>query len=899
MKLFTAWVEIEARKDKYQAGVRELRRTTERDTRKMSSIWEKHGRSVQKVGLTIAAVGVGITATVGLLAKSFVSAAVDMEKMMKGLTAVAGSASEAATQLKELREVAKLPGLGLAEAVKASINLQAVRFSAEKAATFLKVMGNALATVGKGREDLAGVVRGMSQMQSRGKVLAEEINQISERIPQFRAAMLDAFGTATSEEIQKMGITVEEFLDRTVAELAKLPAVAGGTANAIENLRDAWFQLRVELGQKLLPAFTKIVDMLASVVDWFNNLSATQQRMVAWGTAIGLALGTIATVLGGIMAILPSVIAGFAALSAISLGPVGLGIVAVGAAVTGLAVAYDQYARSKSNAFQELETIKNNATGITAAIDNITKAIDGVRKAGEEGKKRVSLLPFDVKGLGTDVLPIDEQIKKLTRRFQDLSLQLIVNQEGLGKTFTERQAQMARAYGWEVGKTTEATTEVAESTGVWASAMQVLLSPLTLVSQRLSEMRSGVGSITALTNELKAAGFLPEVEGIDTLLKARQELAKPELLKSRGEGAISGFIHDEIESAKPELKRLREFQEGLKALFVNPFRRSSEFKAEQRREREKEIDEELKTANEIIGNWDARRDALADKDEARTERRVNGLRDAITRENIETQRWFDNQDTAADKSENRWQEYGNAVIDVFDGVSRTNRIFNDTWLENMGEWARANKGILKTISEMWAGTAENMLASVTNVFATIVSLIDTIVDANREMARLDREERGAAISRISELEGVSFREAAKIHAERTGPLTSEQKAALREAGARPRSVRSAVRRTGARGFSSGIEPPKVIELAAGGIVTQPTLAMIGERGPEAVVPLQGASGTGIGGVSIGTLNITPVFPGADIRSMDQNMFNAEVKYKMLGAIRDLVGSGDLNEVVVR
>jgi hypothetical protein len=87
--------------------------------------------------------------------------------------------------------------------------------------------------------------------------------------------------------------------------------------------------------------------------------------------------------------------------------------------------------------------------------------------------------------------------------------------------------------------------------------------------------------------------------------------------------------------------------------------------------------------------------------------------------------------------------------------------------------------------------------------------------------------------------------------------------------------------------------------AAGGIVTQPTIAMIGERGPEAVVPLQSASGGMVGGFSIGTLNITPVFPGADIRSMDQNEFNAEVKYKMLGAIRDLVGSGDLNEVVVR
>ena len=34
-------------------------------------------------------------------------------------------------------------------------------------------------------------------------------------------------------------------------------------------------------------------------------------------------------------------------------------------------------------------------------------------------------------------------------------------------------------------------------------------------------------------------------------------------------------------------------------------------------------------------------------------------------------------------------------------------------------------------------------------------------------------------------------------------------------------------------------------MAEGGIVTSPTLAMIGEKGPEAVVPLGAGAGTGI------------------------------------------------------
>jgi hypothetical protein len=48
--------------------------------------------------------------------------------------------------------------------------------------------------------------------------------------------------------------------------------------------------------------------------------------------------------------------------------------------------------------------------------------------------------------------------------------------------------------------------------------------------------------------------------------------------------------------------------------------------------------------------------------------------------------------------------------------------------------------------------------------------------------------------------------------------------------------------------------PKIPLLAAGGIVTKPTLAMIGEAGPEAVIPLShGPAYAGIGGI---TINIT-------------------------------------------
>ena len=56
---------------------------------------------------------------------------------------------------------------------------------------------------------------------------------------------------------------------------------------------------------------------------------------------------------------------------------------------------------------------------------------------------------------------------------------------------------------------------------------------------------------------------------------------------------------------------------------------------------------------------------------------------------------------------------------------------------------------------------------------------------------------------------------------------------------------------GGKGFSLNI--PEIPALAAGGIVTSPTLAMIGERGPEAVIPLGRG---GAGGITINILGPT-------------------------------------------
>jgi hypothetical protein len=68
----------------------------------------------------------------------------------------------------------------------------------------------------------------------------------------------------------------------------------------------------------------------------------------------------------------------------------------------------------------------------------------------------------------------------------------------------------------------------------------------------------------------------------------------------------------------------------------------------------------------------------------------------------------------------------------------------------------------------------------------------------------------------------------------------------------------------------GFEMPDIPMLANGGIVTSPTLAMIGEgRGPEAVIPLSKLGNMGFGGGSNITVNVNGGDPNSVVRALQQ------------------------------
>jgi len=237
-------------------------------TAKISVVGEAAAvRALSRVGQSAKSVGEAIrtaadaTRLFEIAQNSFASvtgvqAAMAYDSQVRGLAAYAKNAQELQAQLGRLNEIAKLPGLGLKEVRGGVLQLEAAGLSAQTAERAMMAFGNALALAGRGKSDLEGAMLQLSQMASAGKLAGDELNVIAERVPQIRQVLKAAFGTASTEEINKMGLSINQIIEKMVAGLEQLPKASAGAITTMENLQDSLEQAFLPIGRGILDIFS-------------------------------------------------------------------------------------------------------------------------------------------------------------------------------------------------------------------------------------------------------------------------------------------------------------------------------------------------------------------------------------------------------------------------------------------------------------------------------------------------------------------------------------------------------------------------------------------------------------------------------------------------------------------
>ncbi|HSF71039.1 MAG TPA: tape measure protein, partial [Methylotenera sp.] len=272
----------------------------QKELAKVEKSLQRFGRKMQQIGTDLTQT---LTVPIAGLGAASLKAFSDIERLEKGLIALMGSSEAAKAEMVKLREVAKLPGLGFEEAIKGSVSLQAVGFSADKARETLLAFGKAVAVSGGTREDFNEVIYQLAQMNSKGKILAEDFKVLQSRIPILGTLLQDAFGTRNIAAIRDSGVGAAEFTQGIIDAANKskvLANVTGGLGNAFENFKDSAKIAFATLGQSLATAFDaqnlldKLAKSIQGVADWFSKLSPATQKFIAFA---GLALATIGPLL--------------------------------------------------------------------------------------------------------------------------------------------------------------------------------------------------------------------------------------------------------------------------------------------------------------------------------------------------------------------------------------------------------------------------------------------------------------------------------------------------------------------------------------------------------------------------------------------------------------------------
>lgn len=285
-------LEIRLNKAKAQLGQmeNELRQTTaelekqgnsfENLAKKAESSGSRIGSAIKTAMATVAASIGAAFATIGIAGIKFNA---EMEQALISFETLLGSAEKAQMMISDLQKFAANTPFEFPDLQKSAKLMLAMGFSAEKVLPNLRAIGDAVAAVGGGADVLDGVTLALGQMLTKGKVSAEEMNQLAERgIPAWDL-MAQKMGKSKAE---LMNMAEQGKLMSDVALPALIDAMGTKFAGAMDKQSKTFSgmmstikdNMNILMGEIMEPVFNRIKELLPGVIDFVNQLSTTFQN---------------------------------------------------------------------------------------------------------------------------------------------------------------------------------------------------------------------------------------------------------------------------------------------------------------------------------------------------------------------------------------------------------------------------------------------------------------------------------------------------------------------------------------------------------------------------------------------------------------------------------------------
>lgn len=589
-----------------------------------------------------------------------------------------------------------------------------------------------------------------------------------------------------------------------------------------------------ELGAVLIPLVEKaavVLERVAAKVIEFSEAHPTLVKVLGIAAA---AIGGLMLVIGPLLIALPAIIAGVGALGVamtVATGPIGLIVLAI----AGLVLAAKQMGAEWGEIWLVVQTIVNTAKEVvTNALNGIKEAISFIpgmtplfNKARDSARDFGEAVGFSADELNRlSLTEIDRELAILQKNL-DETVKALAHADSVGGKF--QRGFIGRFAGPSAGEAFDQITKIEEAMGDLEQRAQQLASGITTSNTTISTAFSNTTyTVVQQTNEQIDA--LTDVEERHLALVKKGAAARLSILTDSLDAEFAA--HSEIAGVRVDLAKT--------------------------------------TADELI----AHEKDIADKMKSLTVRQLGDLQ------------------SAADQKMELLLEDSRIRLEALqleaDNMARLNQSFGNELdqlqfrLSDQGQaWqalGRSAENVLTTMVATTGKSVDSILADWKRQQQSGESLIELLLRLDKEgslhlgllaqaFTNLQKKatKAGEEITKALSFTPLSTGQGAAIIAEQQSALISQREAVMlqltqtRLAGlddpkleARLDDINAAMLQAGRvlpkreiiRGEQVAVQRGITIPgLANGGIVRRPTLAMLGEGGPEAVVPL--GSGTGM------------------------------------------------------
>lgn len=310
--------------------------------------------NVQKSASMFAAVGTAA----GIMGKSVVDAAGEMQATRTAFKVLIGDAALAEKTLKDLFTLEARTPFTIGNILQESKKLLAMGTEAKDLTKTLSMLGDIAS--GVGFEKLPQLTLAFGQIQAKGRLMGTELRQLTEA--GFNLA--DAMGVSSAkldEMITNKEVGFEQVraaFERVTAEGGRfnglMAALAQTTPGRLSTLSSEFYKLKVAIGDALLPSVNMLIDRIIPLMGQIATWVGQNQMLVVTLAGIGVSMGVVGGSVLILMPILTGLIASFRVLfGSIQLvitiistvvgiigGPLTVALIALIALVTLLAVAW-------------------------------------------------------------------------------------------------------------------------------------------------------------------------------------------------------------------------------------------------------------------------------------------------------------------------------------------------------------------------------------------------------------------------------------------------------------------------------------------------------------------------------------------------------------------------------